>query len=183
MKNFNDIEGWFTAADCECYRFLIANSPANASFVEVGAWLGKSTSFLLDNKQKNQTVTCVDTWKGSANELETFHKLATQTDIFEIFKENMGAREYTTIQLPSVEAAQQFEDGTLDAVFIDAEHTYEAVKADIAAWYPKVKKGGYLAGHDYAPGFDGLIQAVHEAFEGKLGVIGACWIVEVPDTI
>jgi hypothetical protein len=53
-------------------------------------------------------------------------------------------------------------------VFIDADHTYEAVKADIAAWLPKVKPDGILAGHDYKhfPSMNfGVIQAVTEAFD------------------
>ena len=183
MKKFDEIQGWFSHHDCKGYTFLIENSPEDASFVEVGSWLGKSSSFLLDNKKEAQTVTCVDTWKGSVNELETHHKLATQTDIFKIFKENLGDRDYTAIQLPSVEAAEQFEDGSLDVVFIDAEHTYEAVKADIAAWRPKVKKGGYLAGHDYnSIHHIGVYNAVNEAFEGELitpGAFGDCWVVKL----
>ena len=49
----------------------------------------------------------------------------------------------------SVDTAKLFEDGFFDFVFIDADHKYESVKADLAAWYPKVKKGGILCGHDY----------------------------------
>jgi hypothetical protein len=49
----------------------------------------------------------------------------------------------------SVEAAKQFEDGYFDFVYIDASHTYEAVVADLEAWYPKIRKGGMIAGHDY----------------------------------
>ena len=182
MKTFDEIDGWFSPNDCKGYLFLIENSSDDASFVEVGSWLGKSTSFLLDNKKENQTVTCVDTWKGSENELETNHKLAKETDIFEIFKENLGDREYTAIRLPSVEAAEQFEDGSLDVVFIDAEHTYNALKADIAAWAPKVKKGGYLAGHDYHPHWQGVVDAVNESFKEQLvtpGEFGCCWIVKL----
>jgi predicted O-methyltransferase YrrM len=37
----------------------------------------------------------------------------------------------------------------LDFVFIDADHSYEGCKADIEAWFPKVKPGGLLSGHDY----------------------------------
>jgi predicted O-methyltransferase YrrM len=49
----------------------------------------------------------------------------------------------------SVEAAKQFEDDYFDFVYIDANHTYEGVIADLEAWYPKVRKGGMVAGHDY----------------------------------
>jgi predicted O-methyltransferase YrrM len=47
------------------------------------------------------------------------------------------------------EVVRQFEDETFDLVYIDADHVYESVSQDIADWYPKVKAGGYLCGHDY----------------------------------
>ena len=52
-------------------------------------------------------------------------------------------------QLFSAKAAEIFSDGDLDLVFIDANHSFEAVTADILAWWPKVKEGGWLTGHDY----------------------------------
>ena len=49
----------------------------------------------------------------------------------------------------SVSAATRFQDGTLDYVYIDADHRYESVLKDLKAWWPKVKETGILAGHDY----------------------------------
>ena len=49
----------------------------------------------------------------------------------------------------SVDLAKTIPDGSLDFVFIDANHNYEHVVADIAAWAPKVRKGGIVSGHDY----------------------------------
>ena len=55
------------------------------------------------------------------------------------------------------------EDGELDFVFIDGEHTYEAAKSDIEAWCPKVCSGGLLMGHDYdRQRFPGVCRAVDE---------------------
>lgn len=65
----------------------------------------------------------------------------------------------------SLEAAKTFPDGSLDFVFIDGAHDYESVKADIQAWYPKVRQGGIVSGHDYYQGKSGgmgVIQAVDE---------------------
>jgi hypothetical protein len=53
------------------------------------------------------------------------------------------------LRKPSVEAAKLFPDNYFDFVYIDGDHSYEAAKADIIAWYPKVKNGGILSGHDY----------------------------------
>lgn len=54
----------------------------------------------------------------------------------------------TLIEKPTVEAAALVQDNSLDFVFIDADHSYEGVKADIELWRPKVRPGGYLSGHD-----------------------------------
>lgn len=49
----------------------------------------------------------------------------------------------------SVKASLLFDDETFDFIYIDADHSYEAVRDDIAAWWPKVKQKGILGGHDY----------------------------------
>jgi predicted O-methyltransferase YrrM len=66
----------------------------------------------------------------------------------------------------SWDMAGAYQDASLDFVFVDGEHAYEAVKKDIAAWLPKVRPGGILAGHDYVhEEWSGVIRAVTEAFE------------------
>jgi hypothetical protein len=50
----------------------------------------------------------------------------------------------------SLEAAPDFPDESFDYVYIDAMHTFDAVTADLEAWWPKIKPGGLLMGHDYA---------------------------------
>ncbi len=80
----------------------------------------------------------------------------------------------------SAEAAELIPDGFLDFVFIDADHSYEGVSADIRLWAPKVKAGGLLCGHDYEhPSFPtwGVKQAVDE-YAAKVGQpvqVGADW--------
>lgn len=52
-------------------------------------------------------------------------------------------REYTT------DATHHFPEEHFDLIYIDADHTYEGCLADLVAWYPKVKKGGFIVGDDY----------------------------------
>ena len=68
----------------------------------------------------------------------------------------------TVLKGDSVEMAKHVKDESLDFVFIDADHRYKAVKADIAAWTPKVKPGGYVTGHDIH--LSGVLRAVEETF-------------------
>ena len=174
MKQTSEIQGWFNQYQQTVYDFLISKTPENGTFVEIGAWLGKSSSYLVDNSG-DRNIIIIDSWEGSPNERGGNHHLATQTDIYEIFKENMGDRKYQSIRGLSTEVANQFEDESLDTVFIDATHTYEAVKEDIKVWYPKVKKGGILAGDDYVDGWPGVIKAVKEMLPEHDEMVGR-WI-------
>jgi hypothetical protein len=66
-------------------------------------------------------------------------------------------------------ACALFADESLDFVFIDGDHSYESVYFDIEAWYPKVKKGGLILGHDFTWHGEsgdkrGLVKAVHDFF-------------------
>lgn len=93
------------------------------------------------------------------------------------------------LRMPSLEAAAYVADGSLDFAFIDADHSYEGCRDDIHAWWPKVKNGGILCGHDYDhpdfPGW-GVKQAVDE-FAATLGVeadLGddLTWFIRKQDT-
>jgi predicted O-methyltransferase YrrM len=64
------------------------------------------------------------------------------------------------IEALSTDGAKRILDNSLDLVFIDADHSYEWVKKDIAAYKPKLKKGGWLTGHDID--FPGVNRAVNE---------------------
>jgi len=88
----------------------------------------------------------------------------------------------------SLSAAARWDDGHFDFVFIDADHSYESVKRDITGWYPKVRSGGLLCGHDYGPpprgkhpGHPGVAVAVKEIFGDKhISTPSTVWILEVP---
>ncbi|WP_353432454.1 class I SAM-dependent methyltransferase [Polynucleobacter sp. MWH-UH23A] len=62
----------------------------------------------------------------------------------------------------SWDAANKFVDESLDLVYIDGDHTYDGVVKDLAAWFPKVRKGGVICGDDI--GWPGVKQAVDEFF-------------------
>jgi len=70
----------------------------------------------------------------------------------------------------SVEMAATFRDMELDWIYLDADHREESVLADLKAWYPKVRVGGMLSGHDYfnSPGWENHhgVKAAVDAFFG-----------------
>lgn len=72
---------------------------------------------------------------------------------FRVFYERAKARlapyNATLIKELSMDAVKQFQDGSLDAVYIDGAHDFQSVANDIAEWSRKVRPGGIVAGHDY----------------------------------
>lgn len=176
MQKSDEIDGWFDFQ--HLYNKLVDNIPKNGTFVECGAWLGKSSAYLCDlvsERRPDINIYIVDSWQGSEDELTSTHKLATTHNIYELFLENMGNRKFTPIKAMSVDAAKQFNDNSLDVIFIDMCHTYECVKSDLDAWFPKLKSTGIMAGHDYS--WAGVSKAVHEKF-GRTTIqsMCGCWM-------
>jgi len=169
-------EDWFSFPDL--YRRLVANCPMDGKIVEVGSWKGKSTAFLLVeawNKSPRIEIYAVDTWLGS--EEHAGEECIKNGTLYEEFLANVKpvSRQLVPLRMTSLKGANFFPDQCLDSVFIDAAHDYENVKADIAAWLPKVKKGGVIAGHDYMCGWPGVDRAVAEAFN-SVDFQQNCWL-------
>jgi len=68
------------------------------------------------------------------------------------------------ITRPSILASKLFEDEYFDYIYLDANHNYESVMTDQKSWFPKVKKGGFISGHDI--GYPDVIKAVNDFIEG-----------------
>jgi hypothetical protein len=79
----------------------------------------------------------VDPWErlGGAEERVADHKLR--------------GRAWTKMKMRSETAAPQIEDGSLDFVYIDGDHCFDAAMLDLILWSRKVRKGGLVGGHDY----------------------------------
>jgi len=83
------------------------------------------------------------------------------------------------LRMSSLEAAKIFPKKYFDLVFLDADHTYEALMSDIKAWLPLVKDGGLLTGHDYGGKKVGVKQAVDECFDDIELAQATVWIKKV----
>lgn len=181
MEHFyqNIGEDWFTYP--ELYKQAVRQFDSGL-FVEVGSWKGRSAAFLgveIINSGKPIKLYCVDTWKGSVEHKEM--PCILNDSLYNEFIENTKSLESVIIPLKmaSLAAAMHFEDNSIDFVFLDASHEYEDIKADIAAWYPKVKSGGIFAGHDYE--WNGVKRAVTEfsvEYNKFIHASEACWITE-----
>lgn len=118
--------------------------------VEVGTFKGAFAREILLNWSGHLYM--VDVWCGlDDSEYQDGSNHSIHTDAYELTMNNIGGFEHraTMIRTTSLQGADLFQDNSLDFVYIDANHAYDYVMEDMEKWYPKVKKGGYLIGHDY----------------------------------
>jgi len=151
----------------------------DAKFVEIGVWKGQSVCYAaveIINKGKNIQIDAVDTWEGSPEESFIMNDPSiVNGTLYDEFIRNIEPVKHivTPIRMDSVSAASTYQNGSLDFVFIDGAHNYNAIRADIDAWLPKVKPGGYIGGHDYD--FKDVKTAVDEAFHEGIEVYNTPW--------
>lgn len=173
---YQNIEGWFTFPTV--YKSVVQHFPTGSHFVEVGAWLGCSAAFMaveIANSGKKIKFDCVDNWKGVS--LEDHEPVINKT-VYQTFLKNIDpVKDYITpVTGNSTEVSNLYTNNSLDFIFIDACHDYESVLQDIKAWYPKLKKGGIIAGHDY--GWESVRKAVGDFFTNKqIKSLEECWII------
>ena len=146
------------------------------TIAEIGVFEGSLTYTILNNpinKKFIEQYYAIDIWditpgwtKLPKEEWEEIYK--------EFYKKSIEYQNLNILRKLSIDAATHFSEGYFDLVFIDACHLYEYVKEDINAWYPLVKSGGILCGHDYkvvwAKRNWGVIQAVDERFGSDIKI-------------
>ena len=151
-----DFHGWLDYRDH--YDNIARTLKDGDTFVEVGSWLGKSIIYLAqrlqDLEKNNVKIICVDTWEGEKNQPAHVAIVADHGgSILNQFLDNIKLAKVdgmiTAICQDSAEAALQFVDGSVSAIWIDAAHDYDSVVKDLAAWYPKIKPDGIFSGHDW----------------------------------
>jgi len=162
-------EEWFTYPSL--YKEMVDRFPSGSKFVELGSWKGRSSAFMateIANSGKDIEFYCVDIG-----------------EVADTFKDNMKSLEryHTYMMMDTMLAVKHFKDRSLDFVFVDAGHSYEEVKGDILSWYPKIKVGGVIAGHDYKmEDHPGVCKAVDELINPFLIIpegCTKCWMHDV----
>lgn len=130
---------------------------------EIGVAEGKYSKVICE-ENPGINLFCVDNWEAYEG-YRDFAKKTTYEHLYKTAQETLLPLGCTLIKKMSADAAKDFENKSLDFVYIDANHAYHAVKEDIEIWSPKVRIGGVVSGHDYylmPSGNAGVIKAVDE---------------------
>lgn len=138
--------------------------------VEVGVFRGEFAVELLEHWTGRRLI-LVDTWRHRPDYLDSWNLSNAEMEENLALTLTGTARfgdRVTILRESSVSAAATFADGVLDFIYIDANHSFNSVCQDLAAWYPKVKVGGLISGHDY---FDALADDELEPIRGAEAAI------------
>jgi hypothetical protein len=142
--------------DCPEDRHQLGGWLNDAGLVGEGAEIGVlhgSFSDVIMSQWRGRLLHLIDPW---VEQSEDVYRETTNKDIDwrSAFKEALGkmvpySERVKFYKMLSSEAVTRFKDEQLDFVFIDGNHSYEAVTLDLELWWPKVKRGGLFSGHDY----------------------------------
>lgn len=171
--------------------FSLISDRVSPNIVEIGSQWGWWARRALD-AMPTATVHCIDPWgvdrgsidawgKGEENLLTWAHNVGV---------DRIGKRVF--FHRTSSELAASWWAGKADLVFIDGDHHEDQVRRDIRAWRKKVKKGGYITGHDWDGKWgDGVQRAVRAEFGDKFTVmedgyrtkskrkVSPCWVHQI----
>jgi hypothetical protein len=148
------IEGWFSVYDNLVNMEITKAVPSNGTVVCLGVWHGRSLVALMEELTKlgktEVTIMAVDIFPA---------------DTLTIATDYLGEwRNLWIVKADIVEASKLVANESIDAIYIDADHSYKGSKEALVAWLPRVKSCGIVSGHDYQPNWPGVIQAVDETF-------------------
>ena len=152
---------------------------------EIGVMRGKYSEVLCKSNP-GVKLYAIDAWEDYSDftDFNRYPNVAKiLSEMYEQTVRRLALFNCEIIKKTSMEAVKDFKDGSLDFVYIDANHRYEYVLEDIDAWTKKVRKGGIVAGHDFNEGMsrlqNGVVQAIKDYIHSSkipyVYVLGKRW--------
>jgi predicted O-methyltransferase YrrM len=166
MEHFyQDIEGWFSYD--YIYKDIVEQADDDSLFVEIGSFKGRSTAFLaveIANSGKKIKLECIDPMKLMGHYADSAVEKPKEFEGYgeaEFHQRLEPVKDYYKLHaMTSDEAAALYEDGSIDFIMIDGDHSYEGVKKDLENFLPKMRSGGLVTGDDaFVPE---IVQAVKD---------------------
>jgi predicted O-methyltransferase YrrM len=136
----------------EMINHVLEINPNASHWLEIGSYVGESVAIYLGFPQ--------------IKKLESVDISEPHIKILQAkYKDYITSERYCTHHADANEYVKNISDQSIDVVYIDGCHEYDSVKRNIALYYPKIRSGGFLCGHDYFPNtkvLTGVYRAVNE---------------------
>lgn len=196
---------WFDFAPI--YDEAVATAPRDGVLVELGSFWGQSALYLAEAAKladKNLRVYCVDTWSETPENNPPMFDRARfsghvepdthgqfHDSVFETFahmldkcRPRLSPDPLRVLRMDALEAAELLAGvAPLHFVFLDDDHSYEHVLAELDAFAPLMSASGIIAGHDWTEEFWGVEKAVKEFFGSDQEPVhvecGRSWVVRL----
>ena len=142
------------------------NNKSDLNLVEIGVARGSTSKFTIEKlSDKVSSYTGIDPYESNYDRKDGFsyYNQDLMDNLYKFVIEKVNDPRFNLIRKKSNLAHLDFEDNSIDAIYIDGDHRYKRVLEDIKNWKPKVKKGGLLIGDDYLT-FSDVQKAVNESF-------------------
>lgn len=155
------------------------NNKSDLNLVEIGVARGSTSKFTLEKlSDKVSSYTGIDPYESNYDRKDGFsyYNQDLMDNLYKFVIEKVNDPRFNLIRKKSNLAYLDFEDNSIDAIYIDGNHSYEAVTEDIKCWSPKVKQGGLIIGDDYLT-FEGVKKAVNDSFS-NFNESGNTWFIE-----
>ncbi len=164
------VENWFTDTSCATLAHLVRYvEHVPGRIVELGSWEGRSTLAIAD--ATHRPIDAVDTWRGAKSDGYQQQQVKTR-DVFAQWSVNLADHPHVTPYRMDWRRYTSTTAGAVALVFIDADHTYDEVTAQISTFLPVMSAGGIICGDDYP-----MVQ-VWSAVRDRLGTVsveGPVW--------
>lgn len=153
--------------------------------VEIGTWVGRTAVAMAESLPAEEPllIYCIDHFQGNPNDVcGTIAKQHSPYVVYDTLLNNLAQRSLWLTRVipifgPAAAMAARW-PFPVDLVFIDGDHRYEFVLEDIDAWWPHVREGGVLCGHDLNL-FSGVNQAVDARFGSSITELGrSIWAIQ-----
>lgn len=173
------IMGWMSIEELSFLSEVSSELKDSSIVYEIGSFCGKSSRAIADNSPSGCKVYCIDPWDFEIPSYDSngglFEVIKIDNSTYEQFCLNLHDHIESNKVIPIKKRWEDFNpDEKADFIFIDGNHTYEAVRHDILKALQYINTGGIIAGHDY-PNFDGVRMAVNEFFPNTFKVTGTIW--------
>jgi predicted O-methyltransferase YrrM len=172
------MQGWFNHGQkilelVEQYRPTVC--------VELGTWMGASAIPVARSIRRwGGTLTCVDTWAGTVDGQSLYRAPWMLASCARNLIESGVSANVRLIPATSLEAAALW-TLPIDYLYVDADHSYESVRADLDAWVPHVKPGGVILGDDYGSDMYPGVRNAWDEWEREQGLTLSRYQSDPPD--
>ncbi|MDB5122980.1 MAG: hypothetical protein JWP94_1109 [Mucilaginibacter sp.] len=154
ISNYKKIDGWLSQSEATGLYLTASMLPLAAVIVEIGSWQGKST-FCLAKGLRSGKIYAIDPFNADAGfdveSSQVYTALKGTRDLLDIFNDNMKnfnvEKNIVVKKGYSEQFAKDFD--LIDFLFIDGDHSIAGCKKDYQLYSGKVRKGGFIAFHDY----------------------------------